>query len=81
MITRMPLRLLTFAFPLLVVTFGALMAATLLFQALGDPQVARVLARCGIGVAVALFVNLVLLVGVLSLRAVQEDDRCEPNDP
>ena len=77
MMTRTPLRLLTFAFPLLVVTFGALMATTVLFQALGDARVASVLGRCGLGFAVALFVNLVLLVGLLSLRAVQEDDRRE----
>ena len=75
MMTPKPLRLLTFAFPLLVVTFGALMAATVLFQALGDPQVARVLARCGIGAAVLLAVDLVLLVGMLSLRAVADDER------
>ena len=75
MMTPKPLRLLTFAFPLLVVTFGALMATTVLFQALGDAPVARVLARCGIGVAVLLAVDLVLLVGLLSLRAVADDER------
>jgi len=75
MITRTPLRILSFTLPLLVVTFAALLAATALFDSVGDASAAQTLRSCAVATGLGLLVNVVLLVGTLGLRAVAEDEQ------
>jgi len=75
MITRRPLRILVFALPLLLALFAALLGAGALFRALEDVAVARALTIAGVFTGLLLFVDLVLLVGALGLRAVLADDQ------
>ena len=75
MITRRPLRILVFALPLLLVLFAALLGTGALFRALEDAAAARALSIAAVVAGVLLFVDLVLLVGTLGLRAVLVDER------
>lgn len=79
MIPRPILATLVFALPLLIVAFAVLMAGGTLAQAMGDTGGALVLRWIALGLLMLTAVDLVLLVGVLGIRAL--DDREDNSDP
>ena len=62
------LRVLVFAFPIFVVSFGVLCGGALLANGLGDQFAARLLAAVAIGFGIAGIINMILLVGMLGLK-------------
>ena len=74
MIPRWMLTTLVFGLPILVVTFGVLAGASALAQALGDTAGARGLLWVGIVTLIFLVVDVLLLVGVMGIRAIEAMD-------
>ncbi len=69
---RTMLRWLVFALPLLVVVFAVLLSGAALSQALGDLLAARVISSVAVAVAMGIAVDLILLVGLLGLKALAD---------
>ena len=77
-IPRRILTILVFALPVLVVAFGVLMGGSALAQAVQDTPVAKVLRWIALSILMLTVVDVVLLVGVLGIRALgDEDDRSD----
>lgn len=77
-IPRQILTVLVFALPVLVVAFGVLMGGFLLAQAMEDSPGAEVLRWIAIGVLLVMVTDIVLLVGVLGIKALGDrDDRSD----
>ena len=72
MISRRLLSTLVFALPILVVAFAVILGAAHLAQGLGDAAGARGLFWTAMGALIALVIDVVLLVGVLGLLALDE---------
>lgn len=68
------------AFAILIVTCAVLMGFQVLLSSLHDTVAARVIQWIGCGCVILLVIDLVLLVGALSVRAVEQDRR-RSNDP
>ena len=68
------------AFAILIVTCVVLMAFQALLGALHDTLAARTLQWIGIGCIILLVTDILLLVGALSVRALEQDRR-RSNDP
>ena len=78
MIPRRLLATLVFGLPVLVVSFAVIACGALLAQGLGDTAGSRGLLWVAIGALLALVIDVVLLVGVLGLMALdQPHDRDE----
>jgi hypothetical protein len=82
MIPRRLLATLVFGLPVLVVSFAVIASAALLAQGLGDVAGARGLFWAAMGALLAIVVDMLLLVGVLGLMALdhtpdQSHDRDE----
>ena len=75
MIPRQLLTTLVFALPILVVLFGVVMGGYGLSSATGDIGGAAVLWHIAMGVLLLLATDLVLLIGVLGIIALQRDER------
>lgn len=73
-IPRRILTVLVFALPVLVVAFGVLMGGSVLAQAVQDAPVAKVLRWIAISILMLTVVDVVLLVGVLGIRALGDED-------
>ena len=73
-IPRRILTILVFALPVLVVAFGVLMGGSILAQAVEDAPVAKVLRSIAIGIMMLTITDVVLLVGVLGIRALGDED-------
>lgn len=71
------LRFLSFGLPLLVVTFAVLMGGAALSRGLGDDSAARIMAGIACAAAVAIVVDVILLVGLLGLRATMQNEHRE----
>ena len=69
-----PLRILASAFCVLIVSFGVLCGASALAGATGDAPAASFMARLAEGCLVLLAIDVLLLVGVLAIRALDEHD-------
>lgn len=79
MTPRSLLKFFVFALPLLVVVFSVLMGGFLLARATGDQWAAKVLQWIAVAALMAIVADLILLVGALGLRALDEaDDRPRP---
>jgi len=77
-IPRRILTILVFALPVLVVAFGVLMGGFVLAQAVEDAPGAKVLRWIAIGILMLTIADVVLLVGVLGVRALgDQDDRSD----
>ncbi len=72
-IPRRFLTILVFALPVLVVVFGVLMGGYALAQAM-DPPGAKVLRWIAISVMMLAIADVVLLVGVLGIKALGDED-------
>jgi hypothetical protein len=77
MIPRWLLTTLVFALPILVLTFGVLAGASSLARGLGDAAGARGLFWIGMMALILIVVDVLLLVGVLGIRAMEEADDAE----
>jgi hypothetical protein len=76
---RSVLTILVFSLPILVVSFAALMGGSALARATQDAGAASALQWVAIGLLLLTVVDLVLLVGVLGLKALADDnDRDAP---
>jgi hypothetical protein len=73
-IPRTVLTILVFALPLLVVAFGVLMAGAALAQATQDELAAGILRWIAMGVLMLAAVDMILLVGVLGLKALRDQN-------
>jgi hypothetical protein len=73
-IPRRILTILVFALPVLVVAFGVLMGGSILAQAVEDAPVAKVLRSIAIGIMMLTITDVVLLVGVLGIKALGDED-------
>jgi hypothetical protein len=73
------LRGLVYALPLLIVSLAVLSGGALLTRAMQDLAASQVFAWIAAAVAMLVVVDLILLVGVLGLRALGPDDR-PPHD-
>jgi hypothetical protein len=73
MIPRWFLTTLVFALPVLVVTFAVVLGAAALAGGLGDAAGSRGLFWCAIAALVLLVIDVVLLVAVLGIRALEAD--------
>jgi hypothetical protein len=69
-----PLKIGVYTLPGLVVTLAVFGGASLIARGLGDQAAAVFLSRIALVDALLLVINLVLLVGMLGVRAVQEAD-------
>ena len=74
MIPRWMLTTLVFALPILSVTFGVLIGASALSQALGDAAGSRGLFWVSMAAVILLVIDALLLVGALGIRAMEERD-------
>jgi hypothetical protein len=75
-IPRLPLKILVYTFPLLIVTFAVLMGAQALSAATGDAAGAGVLRGLAIGTMVLLLVDMLLLLGLLGFESLtRHEDR------
>jgi len=72
MIPRRLLATLVFGLPVLVVGFAVIAGAGLLAQGLGDAEGARALYWIAMGALIAMVVDVLLLVGVLGLMALDQ---------
>ena len=72
MIPRWMLTTLVFGLPILVVTFGVVVGASALAQGLGDAAGARGLFWVAMVALVVLVVDVLLLVGALGIRALED---------
>jgi hypothetical protein len=72
MIPRAFLATFVFALPILIVTFGVVLAASALANALGDAAGARGLFWVAMGALMLLVVDALLLLVVLGIRALEE---------
>jgi len=68
------LKTLVFALPLLICTFAVVLGVSTLTQAMQDDAGARVLRWISVGVLVLAVIDMLLLLGVLGLRALSDDD-------
>ena len=73
-VPRPILRILVFALPLLVCTFAVVLGVSALTQAMQDEVGARVLRWVAVLVLVLTVIDMLLLLGVLGLQALQDDD-------
>lgn len=73
-IPRRILTVLVFALPVLVVAFGVLMGGAVLAQALEDSPAAKVLRWIAISTLMLTIADVVLLVGVLGIKALGDHD-------
>ena len=71
------LRVLVFAFPIFIVSFGVLCGGALLASGLGDQYAARLLAAVAIGFGMAGIVNMILLVAMMGLKFTMDMERHE----
>lgn len=74
---RLPvvLRYLVFFLPVLIVSFAVLMGAAAVGRLAGDRIAEWVLQSAALGVALAIAVNVILLVGVLGIKSLIDTDR------
>jgi hypothetical protein len=79
-IPRQFLRILVLAMPILVVAFAVVMGGSSLIQATGDALAARVMRWVAAAVLVLAVTDLLLLVTVLGLKALEEADS-DSNNP
>ena len=79
MIPRQFLRILVLAMPILVVAFAVVMGGSSLVQATGDALAARVMRWVAAAVLVLAATDLLLLVTVLGLKALEEADSDSEN--
>ena len=68
------LKTLVFALPLLICTFAVVLGVSTLTQAMQDDGGARVLRWISVGVLVLAVIDMLLLLGVLGLQALNDDD-------
>lgn len=80
MIPRRLLTTLVFALPLMVVAFAVLMGAAALTQAMADEVGARALRWIAAGVLMLAVTDMLLLLGVLGLKALSDDDHTDSGD-
>lgn len=80
MIPRPVLRILVLALPLLVCTFAVVLGVSTLTQAMQDLVGARVLRWISVGVLVLAVIDMLLLLGVLGLQALNDDDHPRSRD-
>ncbi len=80
MLPRSVLTTLVFALPILVVSFAVLMGGSALARATDDLAAARALQWIGVGILMLTVVDLVLLVGVLGLRALSDKEVRDTSD-
>jgi predicted exporter len=73
-IPRPVLKTLVFALPLLVCTFAVMLGVSALTQAMQDEVGARTLRWISVGVLVLAVIDVLLLLGVLGLQALNDDD-------
>lgn len=78
MLLRRLLTILVLALPVLTVAFGVLMAGHVLVQAVNDPLAARALLWVAMSCLMLLCTDVLLLVGVLGLQALES--REPPDD-
>lgn len=74
MIPRRFLTILVFALPVLVVAFGVLTGGAVLAQAVEDAPAANVLRWIAISILMLTVADVVLLVGVLGIKALGDED-------
>lgn len=74
MIPRPVLKTLVLALPLLVCTFAVVLGVSALTQAMQDEVGARALRWISVGVLVLAVIDMLLLLGVLGLHALNDDD-------
>ena len=74
MIPRSVLKTLVLALPLLVCTFAVVLGVSALTQAMQDEVGARALRWISVGVLVLAVIDMLLLLGVLGLQALNDDD-------
>lgn len=74
---RLPavLRYLVFFLPVLVVSFAVLMGAGAIARLAGDTVAEWVMQSAAVGVALAMAINTILLVGVLGIKALVDTER------
>jgi predicted exporter len=72
-IPRSILKTLVFALPLLICTFAVVLGVSTLTQAMQDEVGARVLRWISVGVLVLAVIDMLLLLGVLGLQALNDD--------
>jgi hypothetical protein len=77
---RSVLTTLVFALPILVVSFAVLMGGSALARATDDLAAARALQWIGVGILMLTVVDLVLLFGVLGLRALSDKEVRDTSD-
>lgn len=80
MIPRRVLTTLVFALPLLVFVFAVLMGAAALTQAMQDEIGARVLRWIALGVLLLTVTDMLLLLCVLGLKALNDGDHTDSGD-
>ena len=80
MLPRPILTTLVFALPTLVVSFSVLMGGSALARATEDLAAARALQWIGVGLLMLTVVDVVLLVGVLGLRALSDKEVRDTSD-
>jgi len=80
-IPRSVLTVLVFALPLLIVTFAAVSGASALTEAMQDEAGARALRWISVGVLVLAVIDVLLLVCVLGLQAINHGDQEKSRDP
>jgi amino acid permease len=73
-IPRSVLKTLVLALPLLVCTFAVVLGVSALTQAMQDESGARTLRWISVGVLVLAVIDMLLLLGVLGLQALNDDD-------
>lgn len=71
------LRVLVFAFPIFIVSFGVLCGGAMLASGLGDQYAAGLLAAVAIGFGMAGIVNMILLVAMMGLKLTMDMERHE----
>ena len=79
MISRSVLTTLVLALPLLVCTFAVVLGVSALTQAMQDEVGARALRWVAVGVLVLAVIDMLLLLCVLGLKALNDDDRKGPD--
>ena len=80
MIPRPVLTILVFALPLLVCTFAVVLGVSALTQAMQDEGGARALRWVSVGVLVLAVIDMLLLLCVLGLKALNDDDHEASHD-
>ena len=78
---RCPLIMLVYGLIILVVTFAVLCGASQLSAAIGDSQGAALLWRVAAACLILLVIDILLLIGILSVKALDEVDKSVAEKP